>query len=143
MSDKTDKINEDEKELGKVSEEEIETVKKAELDQHAVSRQQFQLFFLRHGGQLVFQCHRLIKQTALFMPAFQLCRALRRTCRCRPAISAPFCRWCILGSIQIAYNHSFRFYLLNSLNTYLPLYSCTVQLLKRYFFTRSTSYRSV
>lgn len=32
MSDKTDKINEDEKELGKVSEEEIETVKKAEPD---------------------------------------------------------------------------------------------------------------
>ena len=30
MSDKTDKINEDEKELGKVSEEEIEAVKKAE-----------------------------------------------------------------------------------------------------------------
>ncbi len=32
MSDKTDKINEDEKELGKVSEEEIEAVKKAEPD---------------------------------------------------------------------------------------------------------------
>ena len=32
MSDKTDKISEDEKELGKVSEEEIEAVKKAEPD---------------------------------------------------------------------------------------------------------------